>query len=134
MAGPAFAFQKMVFDALTAAPAICDGRVYDFVPDQAAYPFVSFDGGEAGDVSGTGAAEGDAEVSLTLNIWSQQDGWQEGDTVAEAIYSRLHRVVLAQSSGCKSVLNYERDRGQIRDPDGRTRRVICRYRARLERL
>jgi hypothetical protein len=134
MAGPAFAFQKMAFDALTAATALVGGRVYDFVPDRAAYPFISFDGGEASDASGTTAAEGDADVSLTLNIWSQQDGWLEADTIAEAIYARLHRVVLAQSSGCRAVFNYERDRGHIRDPDGKTRRVICRYRARIERL
>lgn len=134
MAGAAFAFQTMVYNALMAGPAIAGGRVYDFVPDRAVYPFVSFDGIEAGDTAGTGAAEGDTEVAFTINIWSQQDGWLEADGIAEAIYSRLHRVVLAQSAGHKSVFNYERDRGQIRDPDGKTRRIICRYRARLERL
>jgi hypothetical protein len=134
MAGAALAFQKMVFDALTANPAVAGGRIYDFVPDRAPYPFISFDGGEALDQSGTTAAQGDTEVSLTLNIWSQQDGWLEADTIAEEAYSRLNRVVLAQSAGHRSVLNYERDRGHIRDPDGKTRRVICRYRAKLERL
>jgi hypothetical protein len=134
MAGAALAFQKMVFDALTADPAIAGGRVYDFVPDRAAYPFISFDGGEALDQSGTTSAEGDSEVSLTLNIWSQQDGWLEADTIAEEAYLRLNRVVLPQSAGHRAVLNYERDRGHIRDPDGRTRRVICRYRAKIERL
>jgi hypothetical protein len=131
MAGPAFAFQKMAFDALSVGPAIVGGRIYDFVPDRAAYPFISFDGGEA---LGTTAAQGDTEVSLTLNIWSQQDGWLEADTIAEEAYSRLNRAVLPQSAGHRAVLNYERDRGHIRDPDGKTRRVICRYRAKLERL
>ncbi|MFN8994147.1 MAG: DUF3168 domain-containing protein, partial [Pseudomonadota bacterium] len=79
-------------------------------------------------------AQGDTEVSLTLNIWSQKDGWLEADTIAEEAYSRLNRAVLPQSAGHRAVLNYERDRGHIRDPDGKTRRVICRYRAKLERL
>lgn len=134
MAGAALAFQKIAFDALTAPTPIVGGRIYDVVPDRAEYPFISFDGGESLDRSGTSSADGDTEVSLTLNIWSQQDGWLEADTIAEAVYARLHRTSLAQSAGHGCVFNYERDRGHIRDPDGRTRRIICRYRAILERL
>jgi Protein of unknown function (DUF3168) len=134
MAGSAFAFQKMVFEALAASPAIAGGRVYDFVPDRTAYPFVSFDAIESNDTGGTTSAEGDSEVALTINVWTQQDGWLEPDTIASAIYARLHRTTLPQSTEWRAVFNYERDRAQIRDPDGKTRRVICRYRAYLERL
>jgi hypothetical protein len=133
MAGAAFAFQKMAFDALNVGPAVAGGRIYDFVPDRAVFPYISFGNSDAGDDSGTTAAEGDSEVTLTLDIWSQQDGWLEADTIAEAIYARLNRVVLTQSSGHRSVLNYERDRGHFRDSDGKTRHVVCRYRAKLER-
>ena len=131
MSGAAFAFQKSVYAALMTSPAIAGGRVYDFVPEQAVYPFVSFSDGEASDASGTNTD--DKEVALIVNVWSQAEGTLEADTLAEAIYDRLHRTAL-QSTGWQVVFNYERDRGHFRDPDGKTRRVICRYRAYLERV
>lgn len=128
----AFAFQKMVYQALVASPAVCAGRVYDHVPDRAVYPYVSLTEAEALDVAGTGGAANDQEVVLNISVWSMADGFKEAAEIADAIRARLHRTVLdGQSTGWRAVFNYERDRGLLRDPDG-SRRVLCRYRAYLE--
>ena len=132
MSGAAFTFQRMAFEALSASPPIAGGRVFDHVPERAAYPFVSLSEAESSDVSGFAADQ--CEVGLSISVWSQSEGFAEAAAIAEMIAQRLHRSNVPQLAGWRAVFNYERDRGLLRDPDGRTRRVLCRYRAFLERV
>lgn len=65
------ALQKAIYAALTAAPAICDGRVYDNPPEtkKRRYPYVTIGDEQALD-DGTSCGDG-WEVFSDIHVWSR---------------------------------------------------------------
>ena len=78
MTAPAAELQRAVFDALAANAALAalvGARIYDHVPANAAYPYVSFGRTSIYDWS-TGTESG-SEQLFTLHIWSKAKGKKE---------------------------------------------------------
>lgn len=119
---------KITYSALS---DLAGGRVYDYVPETAAYPFVSLALPDSNDNSGDLYTASDCEI--IVNIWGQQEGFIDIDAIAQAIYARLHYQYGLQSASHKVVYIYEQQRSLLHDPDGKTRRIRSRYLARLEK-
>lgn len=85
------ALQKAIYAALTAAPAICDGRVYDNPPGakKRRYPYVTIGDEQALD-DGTSCGDG-WEVFSDIHVWSRSatKSKLEAKDIAAAVVGRL---------------------------------------------
>jgi hypothetical protein len=121
--------QAAVYAALTAdaqLDALIDGRVYDFVPNETAFPFVSFGPVNAGDWSTLTTAG--AETFFVLDFWSRKPGRVQAQAMMARAYSALHAQTLILSGHAVAVLRIA-DSRVIRDPDGVTTHGVMRFRA-----
>lgn len=120
--------QAAVYAALTAdaqLDAIVSGRVYDFVPTSAVYPFVSFGPVNAGDWS-TFTTDG-AETYLTLDFWSRKPGRVQVQAMMARAYAVLHAATLILTGHAVAVMRLD-DSRVLRDPDGVTSHGVMRLR------
>lgn len=116
--------QQAIYDALTATPAVAGGRVYDTVPDNAIFPYVSI-GQEQ--VVGDGNACGDGwEVHADVHVWSRKPGFPEAKGIAAAAVERV--TAIASLSGVRVVQVEFQDQRALRDPDGLTSHVVISFR------
>ncbi|MCH2096735.1 MAG: DUF3168 domain-containing protein [Rhodobacteraceae bacterium] len=95
------AFQTAVFEALTndgALAKLIGDRVFDNVPQDAEYPYVSFGPTDffPSDVEGvSGRVE-----ALQIDVWSEDHGRKrECKTICDAVKSALHEVDLELDAG-----------------------------------
>ena len=130
MPSAAFALQKSIHAALTAAPALTGllggPHVYDDVPRGVAFPYVSFGQTSARDW-GTASDEGD-EHTITLHVWSKAAGRKQAQTIMHAMRSVLHDAALTLDGHRLVNLRHEFSEAR-RDPDGETYHGIVRLRA-----
>lgn len=102
--------------------------VYDGVPDDAEYPYVTFDTKHS---EPTDTFDKDVnDDRITLYIWSQARGDEQALTIASRINDLLHGTTLdLASSGFRNVPgSLQLDMmDTMREPDGRTRKAILRY-------
>lgn len=102
-------------------------RILDGVPDNTPYPYVTF--GEKNtkpwDVFGTDGNED----QITLYVWSQAKGDKEATDIGSRINELLHGYALDLSSDNFDTVLLQLDFADFghREPDGRTRRAILRY-------
>lgn len=108
--------QTAIFEALTASPAIADGRVYDDVPEGAQFPYLAI-GNEQ--VTDDGNACGDGwQVYADVHVWSRSVGFPEAKALTAAAVPRL--TAIAAIAG-KTLIAVSLDGTRIfRDPDGET--------------
>lgn len=94
--------------------ALISGRVYDYVPDNVVFPYVSF--GQSDLVLEEGQDLEMAEVTMQIDTWSTKPGRVEMRQVMAAISNVLHRSELSLSGHaftlCRLTLQVEQD-----DPD-----------------
>lgn len=112
--------------ALTALTGAAQ-RVFDGVPDDQPYPYITFGdhSGEPWDVFGRDGQES----RVTMFVWSQARGYEEGLTIANRVNELLHNANLnLASGGMSTVLLRLEMMDTMREPDGRTRRAVLRYR------
>lgn len=124
MIGPEL--QKAIVDALNAAPALCDGRVYDGVPPEAkrisdtgaAWPYITV-GDEQVIDSGNSCGDG-WEVFPDVHIWTRPESRskREGKALMAAAVDRLRAITAVDGYTVTSV-SLETARS-FRDPDGIT--------------
>ena len=130
MASASFELQKAVFAALTAhAPllALLGGpRVYDDVPREAAFPYVTFGPASARDWS-TGSEAGE-EHTLTLHVWSRAGGKKEVHEIMGAVRACLHEATLSPTGHRLVNLRHELSEAR-READGESHRGSVRFRA-----
>ncbi len=101
-------------------------RVYDDVPADGVFPFVSFGDGAVQDWStsdGVGAIH-----TITLHAWSRYEGHKEALQIIEALEALLHDAVLLPTGHALINLRFVSS-GIIRDPDGATTHGFIRFRA-----
>lgn len=79
--------QKAIFDALSGAPAIADGRVYDLVPREAAFPYVTI--GDEQALDDGNACDDGWEVFADVHVWSRSVGYPEAKGLMAKIVPRL---------------------------------------------
>lgn len=82
------AVQKGIYDSLGAISSF-GASIYDFVPQNASYPYVriGLDSAVEFDTKPTTGNELDA----TIHIWAQAAGAKSIKTIMDKIYQRLHR-------------------------------------------
>jgi len=133
MLGATWDLQRAVHAALagdTSVLALLGGaRIYDDVPQGAAFPYVSLAGFTARDWA-TGTDPG-AEVIFTINTWSRGAGHKQAHLLAEAVRSALHDAPLTLTDHHLVNLRHESS-STHRERDGDTYRVAARFRAVLE--
>jgi hypothetical protein len=92
MSSASWALQQAIFARLTAdAPLIAllgGARVYDDVPQAAAFPYLTFGQSTARDWS-TGSDDGNEHI-LTLHVWSQANGKRQAHEIMGAVRTALH--------------------------------------------
>lgn len=114
MADPTLFLQAALLDTLNAALSC---PVYDAVPQNASYPYVTID--REVKRSADFLASRMDERYLYLAVWSQHQGQKEVKEIIAAIDAALHRQRLTLDSG--SVVScIVQDTDTVRDADGKT--------------
>jgi hypothetical protein len=112
-----------------ASPAIVGGGIYDRVPEDAVFPYVSF-----GPVD---AAEDDAEcidaveIAFQIDVWSRAVGFPEASGIAAQVRAALHNAELTLSANALVSIEHRQSR-RFRDPDGITSHVAMTFIAIVE--
>ncbi len=130
MASASWALQKAVFAALSGDSALTSvigsGRIYDDVPRDTEFPYVTFGQSQVRDWS-TGTDDG-LEHVFTLHVWSRENGKREVHEVMDLLMSALHQAPLALTAHRLVNLRHEFSEAR-RETDGETYRGLVRYRA-----
>ncbi|KAB7741603.1 DUF3168 domain-containing protein [Parvibaculum sedimenti] len=126
------ALQKAIYARLSGdAPlaALVAGRIYDNVPADAGFPYMTLGEAQVSDWS-TGDSEG-GEHRLTFHVYSRGGGRAETKTILGAINAALHDAGLTPE-GARLVGMRFLDAETRREPDGITWRGTIRLRALTE--
>lgn len=130
-----WSLQKGIFETLTAAPQVTSllggANIYDHVPPNARFPYVTFGQSEVRDWS-TGSEEGREHV-LTLHVWSRTGGRKQTQEIIGALDEALQQLPITLDGERLVNLHFEFAEAR-RDPDGETVHGIVRYRAVTEPL
>lgn len=89
---PMFAVQAAVFATLS-ADGMLAGKVYDYVPDGTAYPYIRV--GEAADAEDNTLDSRGWSTLITIHVWSQAHGFAEGLSLAKRVTELLDLRPLA---------------------------------------
>jgi len=134
MSEPSLALQGALNTALRAASAVTaliETRVYDRVPKDPTFPYVSF-----GDMQvlpdQAECLEGSVEIYATIDVWSRTVGKVEAKTIAGAIVSLLHNSTALSPAGYRVVLIQHDSTHHLDDPDGLTSHSAVTFKALLD--
>lgn len=124
------ALRAAIHDALVADAPLTSllggARVYDEVPQSAAFPYVTLGDAKVSDWST--ATEAGEEHQLTLHAWSRQGGHREAHVIAGALLQALDDAPLSLDG--HRLVNLRFSVADIRrEADGRTYRAQVRFRA-----
>lgn len=125
MTDPGLELQGAIVAALHAA-GVAGGRVYDEVPQAAAFPYVSI--GEMQVVDDDAEMVGGAEVYATLHVWSRAPGKPEASALAAAVRAALHEQDLRLPFWRLVEIRHQSTR-IMADPDGKTTHGVLTFRA-----
>lgn len=132
MTSPVLELQGAVVARLKASAALTaliGGRVYDSVPADAAFPYVSIGPSQA--VADDADCITGFEVTLQLDGWSRMPGFVELRQVAEAVREALHKVDLQLTDNALVSIEHRQTR-ELRDPDGLTSHAVIEIVALIE--
>lgn len=115
MSDNTLAVQKAIYTTLTAA--LYPVKVYDAVPQGAAYPYVVINNTEV--VSADFLSSRKDERILYLSIWSQYRGQKEVIDILTDIDAAIHRKALTLESGTM-VQSFVQNKSTMREPDNLT--------------
>lgn len=122
--------QKAIYAALTAAPAMAGGRVYDRVPAEPVFPYVTI--GDEQVVDDGNSCDDGWEVFSDVHVWSRPAAGSKAEVkdIAPPIVARLRSnlsvtgyvVIVAALEGMRT----------FRDPDGLTEHSVLTFRYLLQ--
>ncbi len=134
MAGSAlFAVQKAIYRELTSNQelmAIVTG-IFDQVPQDQPFPYVTI--GEFTSVPFRTHSRFGEEITVTMHIWSQAEGYMESATILDQLNKSLADVAVAVEGFGEVGFFYEFSQA-LREPDGVTRQMPFRYRLKFLHL
>jgi hypothetical protein len=105
--------------------------VYDEVPRNAAFPYVTLGELRLSDISGDGGVT--QEHQLTLHAWSRRGGHREAHAIAGALLAALDDAPLSPEA--QRLVNLRFSIADIRrESDGKTYHALVRFRAVTEPL
>lgn len=108
--------QTAIYDALTASPAIASGRVYDRVPPEPTYPYLTI--GDEQTLDDGNACDDGWELFTDVHLWSQAVGFPEVKGLIAEAASRLAGI--ADVPGLTLIASIVESTRVFRDPDGLT--------------
>lgn len=114
---------KLLADATFTASA--GTRVYDHVPDQATFPYVTI--GESTAIPFDTKDLTGMEQTVTLHVWSRYRGRKEAKEIMKAMYDVLNRGTLSVSGHSFHDCLFE-FADTFEDPDGLTYHGVQRFR------
>ena len=100
---------------------LIDDRIYDRVPVEPAFPYVSW--GPEQSVADDADCITGFEVFLQIDAWSRAVGFPEVKRVAEAVRAALHQYELPLADNALVSLEHRQTRF-FRDPDGLTSHAV----------
>jgi hypothetical protein len=120
---PIGGIQQALYEALSVA--LAPVPVVDYAGPNQEYPYVTI--GEFTGAHADTLAEQGADLELTVHVWSRQPGMQQTGALMEAAKDALHRQRFAVSGfqWVDTIWDYAQT---LRDPDGKTRHGILRFR------
>ncbi|MFN3746702.1 MAG: DUF3168 domain-containing protein [Hyphomicrobiaceae bacterium] len=126
--------QAAIFAALTGA-GICDGRVYDGVPENALFPYVTIGDSQVIDDGGSEAVcTGGWEVFEDIHIWSRPPARSKRELKAIAAQVIAALSGFAGVEGYAVVVRHLQTFRAFRDPDGLTEHGVLTVRFVLDPL
>ena len=129
MSTGSFALQSTIYSALSGDSTLTDtlgASVFDDVPESTSFPYVSLGEDTLNDYD-TKDVSGSTQT-LTLHIWSEYKGTKEAKQIMDRLHDLLHDSSLSVSG--HNLVNLRFEFGDImRDPDGKTRHGVMRFRA-----
>lgn len=120
MSAGLWSVQAAIYAALTGV-GIASGRIYDDVPQNPTFPYVTI--GESQSLAADITCRDGEEEYVDLHIWSQYSGQKELKDIAAAIHAALHGVSLS-AAGRSSAHAFIQSVRTMRDPDGVTRHGV----------
>lgn len=140
MTEPSLALQEAIMAALKGDATVAsylNGRIYDRAPAEAqrvqatgaAFPLVTWGEDQVLDDS-TGCAD-EAEVIVTLHIWSRHPGRAEAKRIAHAVREVLHDAELALAGNAMILIEHDSTRIGP-DPDGLTWHGVAVFRSLIQ--
>lgn len=134
MSEPSLALQGAIVAALKAWPAVgalIGARVYDRVPPQPTFPYVSL-GSDQVIPDHAECLEGSVEITATLDVWSRSVGKVEAKQIAGAIVSLLNFNGTLVLTGYRLVSIEHESSRHLDDPDGLTSHSVVTFRALID--
>lgn len=104
-------------------------RVYDDVPKEAEFPYVST--GSAWETPDDADCLASVEIGFRLDVWSRSVGFPEARSIAHRVRSILHQAEIDLPEGALAMLEYRRS-DAMRDPDGKTSHIAVEFTAVIE--
>lgn len=127
MASPAYELQMAVVARLRAtadlAPVV-GNRIYDVVPDGAEFPYITL--GTADETSDDADCIDAFELSMDIDIWSREPGFQQCKAISDAVRNALRSPDLELATNALVYFNHRQTRS-LRDPDGLTSHAVMTY-------
>lgn len=131
MIDPSLALQRAIVTILNAdadVKALIDLRVFDDVPPNVDFPYVSF--GPSQDTSDDADCITGYEVFQQIDVWSRELGFDECKTVSHAVRKALHLTTITQDGMTFEIEH--RFTNTNRDPDGLTSHGVLSFRALID--
>lgn len=120
MTSPTYELQGQIVTLLKASPeitALIGGRVYDRVPENPTFPYVSF--GPSDEISDDADCIDGFEVTMQLDVWSRAVGFPECRRIVDAVRRALPEEGITMADNAL-VTFYHRISRVFRDQDGLT--------------
>jgi len=108
-----------------------DERIYTRVPKEEEFPYISLPSMESRSILADCLDL--AEVTIQIDVWSREPGFEELREIAEAVRGALHNVDLPLTSHACIYLIHEQTH-EMYDPDGTTTHAAIIFEATIERL
>jgi len=134
MTSPRYQLQKAIVQRLKAdaqVAAYVDGRIYDDVPEDAEFPYITI--GSVISRSIHADCLDMVEMDIQLDVWSRASGMEELSEIAEAVCAALHDNDLTLETHACVYLHHEQTH-ELYDPDGMTTHAALSFEATIERL
>lgn len=106
-----------------------DVGVYDLVPPNAAFPYVSL--GSTWETQDDAECIQAVELGMRIDVWSRSIGSAEARRIADTIRSSLHDAEIELAENALALIEHKRT-DTMRDPDGITTHVAIEIAAVIE--
>jgi hypothetical protein len=127
MSDPSLELQKRLVAALKAlAMTEVGDRIYDRVPEAAAFPYLSI--GDCQVLPDKAGCIDGSEVFLQIDAWSRATNYGETKTIAKQIVARLDDAEDLNVDGYDVIVFELQGVQHLRDPDGMTRHAAITFR------